>query len=129
VYCPNFVAAIEKIRTHPDTREIFKNFKSPWFFLESKEEYERLFRSCGFDVIYSELRDESNLFSVEEAYKIYQSGAENGYLNQSFYTVTLTDNYINFFRELFKEAFKKQSDKSGMIDLKFKRIYIVAKKQ
>ncbi|WP_440947788.1 class I SAM-dependent methyltransferase [Methanosarcina sp. T3] len=129
LYCPNFVAAIEKISLHPSTREIFKYFKSPWLFFESKEEYEQLFRSCGFDIMYSELRDESNLFSVEQAYKIYQSGAENGYLNQSFYTVTLTDDYINSFRELVKEALKEQSDDSGMIDLKFKRIYIIAKKQ
>lgn len=128
-YCPNFVAVIEKISTHPDIREIFKNFKSPWFFLESKEEYEQLFRNCGFDIIYSELRDESNLFSVEKAYRIYQSGAENGYLNQSFYTVTLTDDYINSFRELVKEAFKEQADDSGMVDLKFKRIYLTAKKR
>ena len=129
IYSPNFVAAIEKIRVHPDTREVFKHFKSPWFFLESKEEYEQFFRSCGFDIIYSELRDESNPFSFEQAYKVFQSGAENGYLNQSFYTVPLTDEYINAFRELVKEAFKEQSDNSGMIDLKFKRIYIIAKKQ
>lgn len=129
LYCPNFVAAIEKIRKHPFTREIFKYFKSPWLFFESKEEYEQLFRSCGFDIMYSELRDESNLFSVEQAYKIYQSGAENGYLNQSFYTVTLTDDYINSFRELVKETLKEQSDDSDMIDLKFERIYIIAKKQ
>lgn len=129
LYCPNFVAAIEKISTHPDTQEIFKNFKSPWFFLESKEEYEQLFRNCGFNVVYSELRDESNNFSVEEAYKVYQSGAENGYLNQSFYTVTLTDDYINSFRKLVKEAFIEQANDSGMVDLKFKRIYLIAKKQ
>jgi ubiquinone/menaquinone biosynthesis C-methylase UbiE len=129
MYCPNFVKAIEKISTHPDIREAFKNFKSPWFFLESKEEYEQLFRSCGFDIIYNELRDESNFFSVEDAYRIYQSGAENGYLNQSFYTVSLTDDYINTFRELVKEAFKEQADDAGMVDLKFKRIYLTAKKQ
>lgn len=129
LYSPNFVAAIEKISKHPDTQETFKNFKSPWFFLERKEEYEQLFRSCGFDVIHSELRNESNLFSIEEAYKIYQSGAENGYLNQSFYTVTLTDDYINSFRKMVKETFEEQADDSGMVNLKFKRIYLMAKKQ
>ena len=129
MYCPNFVAAIERIRKHPDIRKTLKNFKSPWFFLESKEEYEQLFRNCGFDVTHSEFRDESNLFSVQDAYRIFQSGAENGYLNQSFYTATLTDDYINSFRELVKEAFKEQADGSGMIDLKFKRIYLIAKKQ
>ncbi|AAM06872.1 hypothetical protein [Methanosarcina acetivorans] len=93
------------------------------------KKYEQLFRSCGFDVIHSELREESNLFSPEEAYKIYQSGAENGYLNQSFYTETLTEDYISSFRELVKEAFEEQTDDSDMIDLKFKRIYLIAKKQ
>ncbi|WP_410509734.1 methyltransferase domain-containing protein [Methanosarcina hadiensis] len=129
LYSPNFVAAIKKISKHPDTQEIFRHFKSPWFFLESKEEYEQVFRNCGFNVIYSELRDESNLFSVEEAYRIFQSGAENGYLNQSFYTAILTDDYINSFRELVKEAFKEQADDSDMVDLRFKRIYLMAKKQ
>lgn len=128
-YCPNFISAIEKIRMHPRTREVFKYFKNPWFFCDSKEEYEQLFRNNGFDIIYSEIREESNLFSVEQAYKIYQSGAENGYLNQSYYTVTLTEDYINAFRELVKEAFKEQADSSGMINLKFERIYITAKKQ
>ena len=124
LYCPNFVAAIEKISKHPNTREVFKHFKSPWFFLESKDEYEQLFRSCGFDVNHSELQSESNLFSIEQVYKVYQSGAENGYLNQSFYTVPLTEVYINTFRELIKKSFNEQSDSSGMIDLKFKRIYV-----
>ncbi len=128
LFCPNFVEAIEKVRMHPLTREIFKHFKSPWFFLESKEEYEQLFKNCGFDIIYSELKAESNLFSIEQAYKVYQSGAENGYLNQSFYTVSLTDEYINDFRELVIEALKEQSNSSGMVDLKFNRIYIIAKK-
>jgi len=128
-YCPNFISAIEKIRMHPYTREVFNHFKSPWFFFDSKDEYEQLFRNHGFDIIYSELREESNLFSVEQAYKIYQSGAENGYLNQSFYTVTLTDDYISTFRELVKEALQEQADNSGMINLKFERIYLVAKKQ
>lgn len=129
LYSPNFVAAIEKIRMHPNTQEVFKYFRNPWFFFESKEEYEQLFRSCGFDVICCELRAESNPFSIEQAFKVYQSGAENGYLNQSFYTVSLTDEYINDFRELVKESFKEQADNSGMIDLKFNRIYVVAKKQ
>lgn len=128
VFCPNFVEAFEKISIHPLTREIFNHFKRPWFFLESKEEYDRLFMNCGFDIVYSELQTESNLFSIEQAYKIYQSGAENGFLNQSFYTIPLTDEYINSFRELVLDTLKEQSDKSGMIDLLFNRIYIVAKK-
>jgi ubiquinone/menaquinone biosynthesis C-methylase UbiE len=127
-YCPNFVSAIEKVQMNPYTKDVFKYFKSPWFFLESKEEYERLFTSCGFHAIHCEFIDELNRYSIEQVYRIFQSGAENGYLNQSFYTVALTDDYINAFRELIKESLKEQSDSTGMIDLKFKRIYLVAKK-
>jgi len=127
-YCPNFVSAIEMVQRNPCTQDVFKCFQSPWFFLESKEEYGQFFRNCGFHVLYCEFIDESNHYSVEEVYKIFQSGAENGYLNQSFYTVALNDDYIEAFRGLIKESFKEQSDSSGMIDLKFKRIYLIAKK-
>ena len=32
LYCPNFVAAIEKIRMHPNTREVFKHFEKSLVF-------------------------------------------------------------------------------------------------
>jgi len=127
-YCPNFVSAVEKVQMNPNTKDIFKCFNSPWLFFESKEEYKQLFGNCGLDAIHYEFIDETNHYSIEQVYGIFQAGAENGYLNQSFYTVALTDDYINAFRELIKESFKEQSDSSGMIDLKFKRIYLVAKK-
>jgi hypothetical protein len=59
-------------------------------------------------------------------YKIFQSGAENGYLNQSFYPVPLTDDYVEAFRKLVKESIKEQADESGIVNLKFTRVYLVA---
>lgn len=129
MYSSNFVAAVERVRTNPATSEIFSAFKSPWLFLESAEEYRQLFEDCGFLVIQCELIQEVARYSAEQVYRVYQSGAENGYLNQSFYSVPLTDKYIKTFRQLVKEAIKEQSDKSGMVDLKFTRIYLVAKKE
>jgi ubiquinone/menaquinone biosynthesis C-methylase UbiE len=129
MYCPNFIHAIEKIRTHPTTRDIFGSFKSPWFFLESEEEYRQLFRDSGFHVKTCELREESTRYTTDEAYRIYQSGAENGYVNQSFYQVPVTDHYVETFRNLVRESINEQSDESGIVNLKFTRVYLVARKE
>jgi ubiquinone/menaquinone biosynthesis C-methylase UbiE len=128
MYCPNFIRALEKVRTNPSTRETFRFFKSPWFFLESEEEYRQLFRDSGFNNIKCEFKKESTRHITDEAYRIFHSGAENGYLNQSFYQVPLTDDYVKTFRMLVKESLKEQSDESGIVNLKFLRVYLVAHK-
>jgi ubiquinone/menaquinone biosynthesis C-methylase UbiE len=129
MYCPNFIRAIEEVRFNPSTRETFEFFESPWFFLESEEEYRQLFRDSGFTNIKCEFKEESTRHITDEAYKIFHSGAENGYLNQSFYQVPLTDDYVKTFRVLVKESLKEQSDESGIVNLKFVRVYLVAHKE
>jgi hypothetical protein len=96
--------------------------------LESEEEYRQLFRDSGFNNIQCEFKEESTRHMPDEVYRIFHSGAENGYLNQSFYQVPLTDDYVNTFRTLVKESFKEQSDESGIVNLKFVRVYLVAHK-
>jgi trans-aconitate methyltransferase len=128
MYCPNFVTAVEKVRTHPATTTTFGFFKNPWMFLESEDEYRNLFERCGFEVVKCTIIEESARYTMDQVYGIYQSGAENGYLNQSFYSVPLTDEYVETFRSLIKKSLKEQADESGMVDLKFNRIYLVAKK-
>jgi len=127
-YCPTFVAAEEKVSANPATKKIYSCFNKQWFFWDSDEEYRQIFEDCGFKVVKCELIEESTRYSTEQVYKIYQSGAENGYLNQSFYTVPLTNTYIDTFRLLVKDAIEEQSDESGLVDLKFMRIYLVAEK-
>lgn len=128
MYCPNFVAAVEKVRTHPATREIFSSFSDPWFFLNSAGEYGKLFSDNGFQVGYCEFKAETNRYSTDQIYQVFQSGAENGYLNQAFYSVPLTDTYIETFRRLVKEAIQEQEGEDGLVELKFVRIYLVGKK-
>jgi hypothetical protein len=128
MYCPNFVTAVEKVRMYPATKATFGFFKNPWMFLESEEEYRNLFERCGFEVVTCKIIEESARYTVDQVFGIYQSGAENGYLNQSYYTVPLTDEYVETFRSLIKKGIKEQADESGMVDLTFNRIYLVAKK-
>ena len=127
-YCPNFVAAVKKVHAEPATKKIFSSFQSPWFFLDSAEEYRQLFEDCGFHVIHCELKSESARYSVDQVYRIYQSGAENGYLNQNYYSIPLTNAYIETFRHLVKESIKEQADTTGMVELKFFRIYLIAQR-
>lgn len=127
-YCPNFVAALEKVKTDPVTREIFSHFQSPWFFLNTTEEYAQFFAECGFQVRHCGLSAECTRYSPEQIYRVFQSGAENGYLNQAYYPVALSDDYIRTFRRLVKEALQEQADSTGTVELKFTRIYLVASK-
>jgi ubiquinone/menaquinone biosynthesis C-methylase UbiE len=128
IYCPNFVTAIEKVRNHPATKEMFGFFKNPWMFLENEREYRDLFEKSGFEVVTCSIIEEANCYTIDQVYGIYQSGAENGYLNQSFYSVPLTDAYIETFRSLVRHSLIEQADESGIVTLKFNRIYLVAKK-
>lgn len=127
-YCPNFLAAVRKVQEHPDTGEIFSHFQSPWFFGESKEEYIQLFENCGLQVVYCEIKDDIKHFSTDQTYQIFQSGAENGYLNQDFYAVPITSAYIETFRRLVKESIQEQVNQSCLVELLFVRVYLIARK-
>ncbi|MGC7872691.1 class I SAM-dependent methyltransferase [Desulfosporosinus sp. SYSU MS00001] len=127
-FCSNFVAAEEKIRSSPVTSGVFSDYRSPWLFLEKAEDYARLFERNGFRVSYSQIVQEETLYSVDKAFRIYQSGAENGYLNQDYYQVLLSSDYVEMFRELFRESLSEQAREDGMVPIVFNRIYLVAHK-
>jgi Trans-aconitate methyltransferase len=127
-YCQNFVAAEEKIRQHPATRVIYAGFVRPWLFLESAAEYRQLFEEREFKVTYSELVREETGYTVDQAFMIYQSGAENGFLNQAYNNEKITESYINAFRHLVKETLVEQANQDGLVNLVFNRIYLVAER-
>jgi len=128
MYCPNFVAAIEKVKRDPDTRHVFKTFKSPWLFPESTDEYRKLFEECGFTVAHCSLQKETGNYRAGQVYRIFRSGAENGYLNSNFYSITPDEAYIEEFRRLVWDSIMEQSDDNGVVLLEFTRIYLVAEK-
>lgn len=127
-YCPNFLQGIEKVKTEPPTKNIYASFSSPWLFLNTDTEYAGLFKKAGFEVEKSVIEKISSSYSVEEAYKIFESGASAGYLNQEYYSLSLTQNYIDHFRIFMKTAFAEQADSTGKVNLTFYRIYLLAKK-
>lgn len=128
-YCPNFVAVERKIRNHPVTGQVFAGYINPWLFLESAADYARLFERNGFKVKHSEIVREETNYSAEQVFKIYQSGAENGYLNRANYQEPLTQEYINTFRSLVRQTIEEQVSEDGAVTLVFYRIYLLAEKK
>ena len=128
VYCPNFIEAIEIVKKDERTKEIFAHFREPWFFLETAEEYKSLFEKCGFKVVFSKIETITTEHTPEEVFKIFSSGAIAGYLNQDYYDVKLTEDYISAFKEIVRKAFKQQADEKGIVKLKFNRIFLIAVK-
>ncbi len=127
-YCPMFINAINEVKNNDKTKDIFLHFKNPWFFLDTAEDYSKLFQKCGFKIILSEIIEFKMTKTPEEIYSIFSSGAIIGYLNQDFYKIKLTAKYINDFKEIIKNSFKDQCLKNGAGDLLFNRIFLIAQK-
>lgn len=127
-YCPHFINAIEAVITDTSTKTIFSTFRSPWFFLDTAEEYSDLFAEAGFLVNSSTIEKVVTSHTSDEVYKIFTSGAAAGYLNQAFYDVAWTEHYEEAFKKIVRGDFISQSDSNGRIALIFYRIYLLAEK-
>lgn len=128
-YCPNFVRAVEQVARDPRTRESFASFRSPWFFLETAEEYASLFERAGFTVVFSRIDPVKTSHPPEEALKIFESGAAAGYLNRDHYGAPIDGPYVERFRQIIDAAFHSQANEAGLLELTFNRIYLVATKE
>ncbi len=127
-FCPNFIKAIEMVKKDYRTRKIFSRFRKPWFFLETAEEYKALFEKCGFKVTFSKIITITTEHTPEDVYRIFSSAAVAGFLNQDYYDVELTDEYVTAFKEIVKKAFEEQRDENGLVKLKFNRVFLVGTK-
>jgi ubiquinone/menaquinone biosynthesis C-methylase UbiE len=128
VYSPNFVKAVDKVKVDPWLGKLFSSFQSPWYFLETPEEYAELFERAGFEVLHSRIDRIMSSYTPDEVYSIFDSGAAAGYLNQEFYGLPISDTYIYDFRKKIQEAFADQAKPDGCVDLTFFRIYLLARK-
>lgn len=129
VYSPNFIQAVENVKVDPIMQETFSHFNSPWFFLETPDDYNILFQNAGFKVLHSRIDEVVTSHTPNEVFSIFESGASAGYLNQQYYDVSLTEEYIEAFKNTVKDSFIKQANSNGKVDLTFFRIYLLAKKE
>ncbi len=129
IYCPNFITAINEVKNNESTKTIFESFKHPWLFLNRSEEYKKLFEDVGFKVLRAWIDEVVTSHSPEEVYKIFDSGASAGYLNQNYYGKSLIKEYISTFKGIVRKTFEEQADETGKVKLIFYRIYLLAIKE
>ncbi|VAX20897.1 hypothetical protein MNBD_NITROSPINAE03-467 [hydrothermal vent metagenome] len=129
VYCPGFIKALEGVKRADETKEIFSDFTGPWIFLETADKYSDLFKSAGFEVVFSEIEETKTKYTPGQTMEVFESGAAAGYLNPAYYSAPFTPGYEKNFRDIVKRSFEAQAGDDGKIDLTFNRIYLLAKKK
>ncbi len=128
VYSPTFIAAIERVMEDRRTAATFGNFRSPWLFLETEDEYATLFQEAGFNVLFARIETERERRTPDEVFRIFSSGALAGYLNPANYPEAFDADYAHTFLSLVREAFADMAEADGRLELVFHRIYLVAGK-
>jgi len=127
-YSPNFMDAIKDATADRFIGKQFSSFQLPWLFLETPEEYTELFERAGFEVLHSRIDEVVTSHTPEEVFNIFESGAAAGYLNPEYYSLPISEDYIDAFRKKIREAFTHQANSDGRIDLTFFRIYLLARR-
>lgn len=125
-YGPSFIRAMNRVALDPRTRETWAAFRCPWFFLESAEEYARLFERAGFTIRYASLQTVITRHTPEEAYNAYLSGAAEAYLNPRYYGVPFPPGYEAAVADVVKRSLAAEAGPDGLIPLAFNRIFIIA---
>ncbi|NTU57977.1 MAG: methyltransferase domain-containing protein [Chlorobiaceae bacterium] len=127
-YCPAFIAAIETCSENPEIGKVFSGFRPPWFFLETENEYRSLFEQAGFRVLFCTIEESRSLRTPQQAFDVFCSGARAGYLDPACYNGEWPEGFEAAFLDGIHQAFERQADNDGMIDLMFHRIFIVAER-
>jgi DNA modification methylase len=58
-------------------------------------------------VIKASIENVGGFYTVAEAYKIFESGAAAGYLNQNYYSIELNQEYIDNFKKIVKKIIER----------------------
>ncbi len=127
-YCPTFLRGIAEVARHPATAETFASFRSPWFFLQTAEDYAQLFREAGFLVPLARMEEPRARHSPGQVLKVFESGAAAAYLNPDCYQAALPQGYVESVRRILAEAFEAQAGANGLVELMIRRVYVLAVK-
>jgi ubiquinone/menaquinone biosynthesis C-methylase UbiE len=127
-YCPNFLEAVDAVAHDPRTTRAYAQFRSPWIFFDTAEEYAALFRHAHFAVPFVKIETITTFHTPEEVMTIFESGAAAGYLNQEYYATSIDDAFAEAFREIVRKSVRQQANKDGKVEVVFNRIYLLAVK-
>lgn len=128
-FCPNFLDALEVVTRDPSAGPALAGFANPWLFRETPEEYAALFESAGFQVLLSRMEEARTQAEPEEVMRIFESGAAAGYLNGAHYRSPLPPGWAERVRAILRSAFAAQAKADGRVDLAFRRVYLIARRE
>ena len=123
-----FLDAFERAVEDHRTPQSFRTFVSPWFFLESSEDYKTLFEEEGFEVESAEILMVTSRKTPDQVMDSFESCAALAYCNPDCYQDSITQEEFDDFRNIVRKNFNDMADDSGAMELLFNRIELVAKK-
>ena len=82
VYCPNFIEAVDEVARDRRTKRFFQYFKSPWFFLDTADDYSECFARNDFHVSFSEIQKVESLHNPGRCVQDFCLGCNSGLFKQ-----------------------------------------------
>ena len=104
-YCPLLLDAFERAVQDHRTPQSFRSFVSPWFFLESSEDYKTLFEKEGFEVESAEILFVTSRKNPDQVMDSFESGATSAYCNPDCYRESITQEKSDDFRNIVRKNF------------------------
>lgn len=126
-FAPWFGRIVTAAVRRPELAATFARWRSPWFQLATVPDYQAFFEENGFRTSLTRLDHEVNIFTVDEAYDLYKTGAAQGFAGKDFYEVEVDDGYIKAFNAAVREEMEKDAA-SGEVQVDFNRLYYVGRK-
>jgi trans-aconitate methyltransferase len=127
LYCPEFVEAMEEVARHPRTAAEWATFRSPWFFLESADAYAAHLEAAGLRVSVARLDELVARETPDDALRVWGSGAAQAYLSPDCFAAPLPAGWADAVRSLVRASFARRAGPDGRLDLRFRRVFLVAR--
>lgn len=127
-FAPWFGRIVAAAARRGDIARGFQHWRSPWFQLPAVTDYQAFFEESGFDTALIRLDHEVDVFTVDEAYGIYRTGAAQGFAGKAYYEIEVGDDYIEAFNRAVREEMDKDAS-DGMVTVDFNRLYYVGLKR
>ncbi len=118
---------MEDVARDPRTAETWRAFRSPWFFLETAEAYAERLEAAGLRVSVARLEELVARETPDGALRVYGSGAAQAYLNPDCYGAPLPARWADDVREIVRASFARRAGADGRLDLRFRRVFLVAR--
>lgn len=126
-YCPEFVEAMEDVGRDPRTAAAWATFRSPWFFLESADAYADRLEAAGLRVAAARLDELVAREPPDGALRVFGSGAAQAYLDPDCYAAPLPAGWAEAVREVVRASFARRAGPDGRLELRFRRVFLVAR--